>query len=261
MQHLTLEAVARLVDEAPEPDESLHLRECLACRRELAEMRAQTEALARLATREPSPAAWTALEARLGMEGLVRTRRAPRRDHPWLRAAAAVALLVMGGAAGVAVLDGDGGGGTGGTATVEPVPAEPQAAPAPGWIPADVPEAGTARTAVAERAPVIRPSRAAAPRPVAERARPAAGPEAGAALREAERDYLQALETYARAASAEDGDPVTRLATLEGLVRATRVALESAPHDPVINGYHLAAMGQRDGMLRQIARSSEETWY
>ncbi|HEX2190309.1 MAG TPA: hypothetical protein VHG51_15480, partial [Longimicrobiaceae bacterium] len=79
MQHLTLEAVARLVDEAPEPGEALHLRECLTCRRELAEMRAQTEALARLATPEPSPRAWTALEARLVEEGLLRTGRAPRR--------------------------------------------------------------------------------------------------------------------------------------------------------------------------------------
>jgi hypothetical protein len=85
--------------------------------------------------------------------------------------------------------------------------------------------------------------------------------EAAAALAEAERDYLRALADYAETATAEDADPVTRLAMLEGLVRTTRYALERAPEDPVINGYHLAAMGERDAMLRQIARSSEETWY
>ena len=39
MQHLDLEAIARLVDEAPEPHEAEHLRGCLVCRRELAELR------------------------------------------------------------------------------------------------------------------------------------------------------------------------------------------------------------------------------
>ncbi|HEX2191408.1 MAG TPA: hypothetical protein VHG51_21025, partial [Longimicrobiaceae bacterium] len=165
------------------------------------------------------------------------------------------------------------GGGAGATAAVEPLPAEPRvaAAPAPGWVPADVPvaaavssgpvDAGITRTVAAEPLSVSRTVAAGAVRPAAERARPAGGSDGGSALREAERDYLVALEAYARAAAAEDEDPVTRLATLEGLVRATRVALERAPDDPVINGYHLAAMGQRDMMLRQIARSSEETWY
>lgn len=272
MRHLTLEAIARLVDEAPEPEEALHLRECLVCRRELAEMRAQTEELAQLPDLEPSPGAWAALEAGLQEEGFLRRRTAPREYAP-LRAAAVIALLALGGAGGVALRQG----GSGGTAVVEPVPAAPRVAtvPAPEWERAEGPAVvepidpaesrGMARTvAVAEPDPTAEPGGQA---PRRERAgartasRPAEAREPSPALVEAEREYLTALANYARVAAEEDADPVTRLATLEGLVRATRTALERAPGDPVINGYHLAAMGQRDAMLRQIARSSEETWY
>jgi len=270
MQHLTLEAVARLVDEPPEPEESLHLRECLACRRELVEMRTQTQALARLADPEPSPFAWAALEARLAEEGLVRGRRAAPREHAWLRAAAAVALLVMGGAGGMAVWSR--GGGSGPAAGPDLLAPQVAVAPAPEWEPAapaaaapgaPLTAAEAVRTVASEPATPAQAGGGAARRvavaddaPRAEQRR-----EATAALESAERDYLQALARYAESASAEDADPVTRLATLEGMVRATRYALERAPEDPVINGYHLAAMGQRDAMLRQIARSSEETWY
>jgi hypothetical protein len=264
MRHLTLEDVARLVDEAPEPWEALHLRDCLVCRRELAEMRAQTEALAGLPAPEPPPRAWAELEARLTEEGLVRRRAPALRGYPALRVAASLALLVAGGAAGVTAWRA----GSGGPATVEPLPSAPVAvrpaaeprtedgaaavreAPAP-------PEARpAARTVAADARTVAAPERS-TPRP--EPARP--NPAAGAELREAERDYLLALAEYAEVAAAEDADPVTRLATLEGMVRATRTALERAPEDPVVNGYHLAAMGQRDAVLRQIAMNSEQTWY
>ena len=55
MQHLTLEEVARLVDEAPEPAEAEHLRSCLVCRRELEELRRVTSELADLPDPEPAP--------------------------------------------------------------------------------------------------------------------------------------------------------------------------------------------------------------
>jgi Tfp pilus assembly protein PilX len=84
--------------------------------------------------------------------------------------------------------------------------------------------------------------------------------EAAAALADAEREYLRALAEYAETASAEDADPVTRLATLEGLVRSTRYALERAPEDPVINGYHLAAVRERDDLRRQMAQT-EADWF
>ncbi|MEW5931711.1 MAG: hypothetical protein AB1941_29940, partial [Gemmatimonadota bacterium] len=150
MQHLTLEAVARLVDEAPEPDEALHLGECLACRRELAQMRAQTGALARLADPEPPAAAWAALEAGLAEEGLLRRGAAAPRRQAWLRAAAAVALLVAGGAGGALVWSRGGGGGT----AAAPFPAAPQVAavPEPQWRPADLPVAEPGAGPAAEMA-------------------------------------------------------------------------------------------------------------
>lgn len=269
MQHLTLEALARLVDEVPEADEAVHLRECLVCRREMAEMRAQTEALAGLADPEPSPRAWAALETRLAEEGLLRRRAAAPREHAWLRAAAAVALLAVGGAGGAAVWSRGGGEPAAGLHLAAPQVA---AAPAPEWQPADVPlaepDAPPAAGEMARTVASAPEARDAAGGGSARRAAAADDPsravrrrEAAAALADAERDYLRALADYAATATAEDADPVTRLATLEGLVRATRHALERAPEDPVINGYHLAAMGERDAMLRQIARSSEETWY
>lgn len=95
MQHLDLEQLARLVDEPAEPAEAEHLRGCLVCRRELGEMRAQTEALASLDDPQVPPALWVALEALLLEEKLIRT---PAKARPMgfsrvhLRIAASLAL-------------------------------------------------------------------------------------------------------------------------------------------------------------------------
>ncbi len=258
MQHLTLEAIARLVDEAPEPEEALHLGACGACRAELAEMRLQTEQLAGLPAPEPSPAAWAALETRLRAEGLVRAAAPGVREHPYLRMAASVAILVMGGAAGMSLWRGGGGSADPGTARLPAVVAERPAAPAqPAVVEAVAPEsdAGVARTAAAaERdAPALRTE--ATP---ARTIRTASATERD--FRRAEEDYLDAL-AEATGAAAEEEDPVARLAALEAVVRSTRTALDRAPDDPVINGYHLAAMGARDATLRQIVRTSQEAWY
>jgi hypothetical protein len=106
------------------------------------------------------------------------------------------------------------------------------------------------------------------PGPVASAAAPSArtAEEAGTRLRAAEQQYRAALSRYAELAGADATmDPVNRLAALEGIVLTTRAALKESPADPVINGYHLAAMGQRDALLRQIsaARSdeAEQPWY
>jgi hypothetical protein len=90
--------------------------------------------------------------------------------------------------------------------------------------------------------------------------------EAGTQLRAAEQQYRAALSRYAELAGADATvDPVNRLAALEGIVLTTRAALKESPADPVINGYHLAAMGQRDALLRQIsaakAGDAEQPWY
>jgi hypothetical protein len=90
--------------------------------------------------------------------------------------------------------------------------------------------------------------------------------EASAQLRAAELRYRMALSRYAELSGADaTTDPVNRLAALEGIVLTTRAALKDSPADPVINGYHLAALGQRDALLRQISAvehtQQEQPWY
>lgn len=262
MRHLTLEEIARLVDEAPEPGEALHLADCLHCRRELQAMREQTEELAQLADPEPSPRGWTALEARLEGEGLLRSRTAPPRawSPALLRTAAALALLALGGAGGLALwreravaprtpaslarVEVPAPAAEAPPAPVEEHPLETVAAPA----------ADPAPVRLAAHAPARKEQVAAAPRA-------ADAEEEARQLGELRREYLRGLAEYVELAGAGDADPIARLAALDGLVRASRSALERAPDDPAINGYYLAAMGQRDAMIRQLARNTEETWY
>ena len=86
--------------------------------------------------------------------------------------------------------------------------------------------------------------------------------QAADALRAAETDYLAALARYAEMTGTSDAaDPVNRLAALEGIVLTARAALREAPADPVINGYLLTALGQREAILRRISRDADETWF
>jgi hypothetical protein len=86
--------------------------------------------------------------------------------------------------------------------------------------------------------------------------------EAAALLRQTEELYLGALTRYAElATNAQAGDPVSRLAALQSIVMTTQAALSQAPADPVINGYHLTALAQRDATLRQVAAATSDRWY
>ena len=81
-------------------------------------------------------------------------------------------------------------------------------------------------------------------------------------LRQAETAYLAALSQYSEATGTTEAvDPLNRLAALEGIVLTTRAALEEAPADPLINGYHLSALGQRDAILEKMGQTQEEPWY
>ncbi len=269
MQHLTLEDVARLVDEPPAEHESLHLRSCLHCRRELEEMRSQTEMLADLPDPEPTPGAWRALEARLLEEGLVRQAAPPRRIVAWwarpgLRAAAAAALFVLGGAAGAALwssrvpgaeLASVPGGGAGAAGTAKET-AEPAYEGAP-----VVEDVGPTAAPGVRFASGSEPAASDSPRP----SPLPADPRVRAAEREladAQSAYVAALRRYAAIADPSSGaDPETRLAALDRLVGMTRQALNRAPDDPVINGYHTAAVQARDSMLRQIAQTDTSNWF
>ena len=216
MHHLNLEALARLVDESPDPVEAAHLAECLVCRRELHELQQQTRSLAELPMLEPPAESWHALESQLKAEGLLRDApRTPWYAVPALRMAAGIALFVLGGVTGAAFRTGE----APQVAVVQP------AAPI------------TAITSV----PVSAPQE----------------------LRDAEAAYRTALARHAEMAGAQySANPAARLATLETIVLTTEEALRQAPADPVINGYHLAAVSQRDATLRNLTRASgEEPWF
>ena len=216
MQHLSEEAIARLVDEAPAGGEALHLEMCEECRSELEAMIEQTRALEALPELAPPPGAWPSIAARLEEEELLHWGVGRSVWMGWpLRVAAGLALFLAGTATGALALRGDA-----------------PAAPAP---------------TVAS----MRPVAAATPAQLEQR------------LRAAEAEYVSLLTEYSQATgTAQAGDPLNRLAALEGIVLTTRAALEEAPADPVINGYHLSAMGQRDAILRQIdAREDEEPWF
>ncbi len=275
MQHLTLEALARLVDEPATPAEAAHVASCLPCRRELDEMRAQTRALAGLGDPEPAPEAWFALETALRAEGLIRdvpARPAARYTaRGWLRIAAGVALFLLGGAAGVylrghpqprlavapvtvrgapVVVRGPelGGGGRFASAPEVPEtgpPAPMVAEPASGGRGARLISSGGAVTPPRARRRATTPEVASAERQLAE----------------AEAGYMAALQRYAAIADPQSGeDAATRMAALDRMISTTRAALESAPDDPVANGYHLAALRERDDLRRQIARTDTD-WF
>jgi hypothetical protein len=273
MQHLSCEELARLVDEPPLPHEAAHVRDCLVCRRELDEMREQTAALGSLADPELPAGAWASLEAALRAEGLISTA-APARvrsgwvvDRPLLRIAASLALFVLGGAAGAALWSYRSGERVAVTGTTQgaPIVVHPSGtAPLLASGPADVAvaEAGGGEM---QGVPAASPSGArlastgAAGRPAtAERASVL---RAERELAEAEGAYLAALQRYAAIADPASGaDPVTRMAALERMIATTREALERTPGDPVINGYHLAAVRERDALSRQLA-GADKDWF
>lgn len=231
MSHLTLETLARLVDEAPNAGESAHLETCKDCRRELDALREQTVALSELPRLAPSSDAWPDLRRRLREEGL--SRRRMRLSPGVLRAAAAVALLIAGGASGW-TLRGLGAAETTMAAGADgPAPAATETRLADGSASGQQPSMG-AVTGAADRT---------------------AG-EAAGNLSNAQ--FEAALEEYMVQNTGPASDPAARLAALDNIVLTTAEALNESPADPVINGYHKMAQAQRQAVLRQIATTATE---
>lgn len=82
--------------------------------------------------------------------------------------------------------------------------------------------------------------------------------DARAAQRRSEQLYQQAVAYLARydSTAVDDGSPVayrSRLAALDRVISATSDAMREAPHDPVINGYYLTTLGQREATIRQLS--------
>jgi hypothetical protein len=196
---------------------------------------------------------------------------------PWLRMAAALALFVLGGTAGALLWGGRDAAPTqvASNPSVErPEVTEPvrPVGGSTGLVPEEVlirdapeqaaPQAGTGGARFASAGGEPRRTRAAAPRRAAPPPSAAEVRQAERELAEAEGAYLAAIARYAQIADPASGaDPLTRLAALERLVETTGKALERAPEDPVINGYHLAALAERDDLKRQIARASKAQWF
>jgi hypothetical protein len=287
MWHLSPETLARLVDEAPSPEERAHLDACAACRLELEAMQEEVAALAMMPDLAPSPDAWDALERRLLEEGVVRRGVIPVPLHRSGRIAAALLLFVAGTAAGritagpgdapaLAVADAPAAGSTGvaGTSTSHATasgtaapPGAPLAAAAYAECPAPAPPAA-GRAPVRPLPPRQSPATfAAAPAAAGGSAggsfaEPATLDEAASLLRQTEAYYLAALTRYAELTTqAEVNDPVARLAALQSIVMTTQAALSQTPADPVINGAHLTAVAQRDAALRQVDAATSERWH
>lgn len=246
MSHLTLETLARLVDDAPDATEKAHLEACAACRRELEDMRADLAALQALPAIQPPATEWASVEARLAAEGLLRRlRTGPSLRATMLRAAAAILIFAIGGLAGAA-WTGARPGIVSGTDVATRLPGG-DVRPLPGYT------ARGPRTATAQNVLAATVLTGEMPRTRDETAR---------LLGEAEALYLDVLDRFARmGAASETDDLLARVAALEGISAITRAALDRSPTDPVLNGYHITALAQREATLRQIAATAGGSWF
>jgi hypothetical protein len=239
MSHLSTERLAALGDEAPTAAEAAHLDACADCARERAAYRtlvamahAERDAIAIPLTRWDSiagalaneqrstvPAASGAAPMTLARGRTVRFLRTP------IRAAAGFLLLAGGAVVGRV------------SAGAPPLP-----------IAAARSDDGARRVAAAGVTPAA-----------SER-----DSVSFASVEEARVAQLRSEATYQQAAAfLADHDSTgvmeynpemvrSRLAALDQMITTTRAAMREAPHDPVINGYYLTTVGQREVALRQL---------
>jgi len=235
MSHLSAERLAALADEIAPAEELAHLAGCAECARERAAYRELGAAAAASGAALDEPLTnWETLAPALEADGVLRSpgHRVLRLRHtsrPWLQVAAGVLLTTGGAVAGR-------------------------------W------SAGNSWLRVSD---VLRGSSAPAA-PVSARAASGATPSADTAVhfasveqaRAAQTQYqmmYQAATTFlaqndSSGAAAPDTPAAmrTRLAALDRVRETMGEALERAPYDPVINGYYLTTLGQREATLRQL---------
>ncbi len=266
MSHLSFETIARLVDEQPSALDNAHLEACATCRAELAAMRADIDALGDLQDIAPPAGAWKDIESRLAAEGLLTagTDVAPAasRSYGMLARAAAIGAIFVGGALVGRALET--------TPVAAPAIARatgsgeaPETTDAPKATSSEAVPSPTPQTLAQPERPVRLASTGDARSTTAPRAAANNGDDPGDAalrdLRSAEDMYFSALKKFSEKGTVAN-DPTARLAALEGIVLTTRAALAQAPTDPVINGYHLTALAQRDAMLKQIRATPATSW-
>ena len=229
MLHLPTERLAELGDGTPTPDEAAHLASCAVCAHERSAY--QTLVAMALAEREPFGlplTRWDAITAALALEPSAPAADiAPaRRSNRWILRIAAGLLFVAGGA------------------MLGRVSAGARVLP---------------DSRAAQGASVLSPSDVVPPvaRLGADSTVFTSADEARAAQQRSELLYQQAAAFLARVdtTGAGSGSPVayrSRLAALDHVISTTREAMREAPHDPVINGYYLTTLGQREATLRQL---------
>jgi hypothetical protein len=221
MSHLSPERLAALVDETPTAAELAHLAGCAECARERAAYRNLVELAVNNSASIASPlTSWESLRPALRRDGIIDDgNRAPvvtrRTGRPWLQAAAAV-LLVAGGTIGGRLSAG---------ASLLPL----------------------ATTAKATQS--ISPTNDSLPRY-------RSVDDARAAQSQAQVAYQNATAFIAQQDTTVPAESPaamrTRLAALDRTRRVLGEALNEAPSDPVINGYYLTTIGQREATIRQM---------
>jgi len=245
MSHLSTDRLAALGDETPTAAEAEHLAECATCARErdayralVSMARAERDSMGLPLTRWDSIAAALANDerapARLDSAPpstvAVRTRGSSLARLP-MRAAAAV-LLVAGGLIAGRV-----------SAGARALPLSPEPAHAPlAQAPTTNGHRTTGSTSVTG---------------VSDPATFASVEEARLAQQRSEAVYQEAAAFLAQhdTTGASDGSPVayrSRLAAFDQVISTMQGAMHEAPHDPVINGYYLTTLGQREATLRQL---------
>jgi hypothetical protein len=241
MFHLSTERLAALGDEEPTAVEAAHLAACADCARERSAYRtlvamahAERDALGIPLTRWESIAGALATGQSTPMPALVAHGGVPGAKHGRtmrfmrmpVRAAAGFLLLAGGAIAGRI------------------------SAGAPVW-PLGAVGAGVATQRAAGNTRATPVGREGSPVTFA------TVEEARAAQLRLESMYQQAAAYLAEhdSAGAPDYSPEmvkSRLAALDEMISTTREAMREAPHDPVINGYYLTTVGQREVALRQL---------
>ena len=176
---------------------------------------------------------WRAVAARAREEGLIRGESGPRwsSGQPWLQAAAAVLLLI----GGIAI---------GRTTIGLPTANQSQNAAPP--------------SAVATNPPSTQASASTPSNPASSTFSFSSVDEASTALDRAVREYQNASQYLAaNNISTKTRDSAAfytaRAAALDKIANATESALQTAPHDPVINQYYLATMGARVATRQMVS--------
>ena len=229
MSHLHTDRLAALADEQPTADERAHLDSCAECAEEVAAHQAVHEMAVNDRDAIGLPLTrWESISTRLQSEGLVNGTplRRTGSQHRWMQAAAAL-LLVAGGAVAGRVSAGG-----------SPLP--------DGRSVASVASTSAARNQLASMLEENGPTTFGS----IEEAKQART-RFEAAYQNASA-WLASNDTATSSGSSSPATMRTRLAALDRVSNTMRQAMEDAPYDPVINGYYLTTLGQREATIRQM---------